>query len=51
MLELRHGRMLVMALLHIAKADIDAVCYGAVPNLRVGRRQQPNNPLYQKLTL
>ena len=35
---LRHREKLVMAQLHIAEADEDAVCNSAGPNLRVSKR-------------
>ena len=34
---LGHGKQLVMAHLHIAEADKNAVCHRAVPHLRVGK--------------
>ena len=37
---LRHGKQLVMAQLHIAEADEDAVCNSAGPNRRVSKREK-----------
>ena len=37
--QLRHGEQLVVAYLHIAEADEDAVGHSAMPDLRVSKRQ------------
>ena len=39
---LRHGEQFVVAYLHIAETDKDAVGYGAIPDLGVIQRQKPD---------
>ena len=42
MLLFRHGQDLVMAQLHIAEADKDAVGHSAVPHPRICQRAKPD---------
>ena len=39
---LRHGQYLIVAQLHIAKADKDAIDHSAVPNPCIGKRAKPD---------
>ena len=42
MLLLRHGQYLIVAQLHIAEADKDAIGHSAVPDPCIGKRAKPD---------